>query len=35
VGRVIEQGYRFLMTYPKRDFSALDKGLQLAGRSAA
>ncbi|HYS62382.1 MAG TPA: aldolase/citrate lyase family protein [Paraburkholderia sp.] len=33
VGRVIEQGYRFLMTYPKRDFSALDKGLQLAGRS--
>lgn len=35
VGRVIEQGYRFLMTYPKRDFSALDQGLQLAGRSAA
>ncbi|WP_233852808.1 HpcH/HpaI aldolase family protein [Paraburkholderia sp. HD33-4] len=35
VGRVIEQGYRFLMTYPKRDFSALDKGLQLAGRSPA
>lgn len=35
VNRVIEQGYRFLMTYPKRDFSALDKGLQLAGRSAA
>ncbi|OLL32316.1 aldolase [Burkholderia sp. SRS-W-2-2016] len=35
VGRVIEQGYRFLMTYPKRDFSALDKGLQLSGRSAA
>jgi 4-hydroxy-2-oxoheptanedioate aldolase len=34
VSRVIEQGYRFLMTYPKRDFSALDKGLQLAGRSA-
>ncbi|NML32594.1 HpcH/HpaI aldolase family protein [Paraburkholderia antibiotica] len=35
VGRVIEQGYRFLMTYPKRDFSALDKGLQLSGRAAA
>lgn len=33
VSKVIEQGYRFLMTYPKRDFSALDKGLQLAGRS--
>jgi 4-hydroxy-2-oxoheptanedioate aldolase len=32
VSQVIEQGYRFLMTYPKRDFSALDKGLQLAGR---
>ncbi|QQC66134.1 HpcH/HpaI aldolase family protein [Paraburkholderia ginsengisoli] len=32
VSQVIAQGYRFLMTYPKRDFSALDKGLQLAGR---
>jgi 4-hydroxy-2-oxoheptanedioate aldolase len=26
---VIEQGYRFLMTYPKRDFSALEKGREL------
>jgi 4-hydroxy-2-oxoheptanedioate aldolase len=31
--RVIEEGYRFLMTYPKRDFSALDLGRKLAGRS--
>lgn len=30
--RVIEQGYRFLMHYPRRDFGALDKGLQLTGR---
>jgi 4-hydroxy-2-oxoheptanedioate aldolase len=33
VGQVLEQGYRFLMTYPKRDFSALEKGLKLAGRA--
>jgi 4-hydroxy-2-oxoheptanedioate aldolase len=29
VADVIEQGYRFLMTYPKRDFSALEKGREL------
>lgn len=34
VARVIDQGYRFLMTYPKRDFSALQLGRRLAGRQA-
>lgn len=29
VAQVLEQGYRFLMTYPKRDFSALEKGRAL------
>jgi 4-hydroxy-2-oxoheptanedioate aldolase len=33
VERVLKEGYRFLMTYPKRDFGALDMGLKLAGRS--
>lgn len=33
VAQVIEQGYRFLMTFPKRDFSALHDGLKLAGRA--
>ncbi|WP_250503940.1 aldolase/citrate lyase family protein [Caballeronia sp. AZ7_KS35] len=32
VERVIEDGYRFLMTFPKRDFSALDMGRKLADR---
>lgn len=32
VGKVIEQGYRFLMTFPQRDFSALNKGRELAER---
>lgn len=32
VPRVIDEGYRFLMTFPKRDFGALDKGRQLADR---
>jgi len=32
VASVIEQGYRFLMTYPKRDFSALEQGRALAAR---
>lgn len=32
VAHVIDQGYRFLMTYPKRDFSALTQGRKLAGR---
>jgi len=29
VASVIEQGYRFLMTFPRRDFSALDEGRRL------
>jgi len=29
---VIRQGYRFLMTFPKRDFTALNTGRKLAGR---
>ncbi|MCY1551461.1 hypothetical protein D9M68_877940 [compost metagenome] len=33
VAQIIEQGYRFLMTFPKRDFSALHDGLKLAGRA--
>ena len=33
VAEVVGEGYRFLMTYPKRDFSALNKGRKLAGRS--
>lgn len=32
VGGIIEQGYRFLMTFPRRDFSALSLGLRLSGR---
>lgn len=32
VARVIDEGYRFLMTFPKRDFSALHAGRKLAGR---
>lgn len=32
VADVIRQGYRFLMTFPKRDFTALNTGLKLAGR---
>jgi 4-hydroxy-2-oxoheptanedioate aldolase len=32
ITRVIEQGYRFLMTYPRRDFSALEKGRLLTSR---
>jgi 4-hydroxy-2-oxoheptanedioate aldolase len=30
VARIIGQGYRFLMTFPQRDFSALETGRQLA-----
>jgi 4-hydroxy-2-oxoheptanedioate aldolase len=30
---VIAQGYRFLMTYPQRDFSALNLGRKLTGRA--
>jgi 4-hydroxy-2-oxoheptanedioate aldolase len=30
--RVIDEGFRFLMTFPRRDFSALDQGRRLAGR---
>jgi 4-hydroxy-2-oxoheptanedioate aldolase len=32
VARVIEQGYRFLMTFPRRDFGALATGRRLTGR---
>jgi len=32
VAEIIEQGFRFLMTFPRRDFSALDRGLKLTGR---
>lgn len=32
VARIVDEGYRFLMTFPKRDFSALDEGRRLAGR---
>jgi 4-hydroxy-2-oxoheptanedioate aldolase len=32
VANVIEEGYRFLMTFPRRDFGALNKGLTLTGR---
>lgn len=32
VAAVIEEGYRFLMTFPRRDFGALNKGLTLTGR---
>jgi 4-hydroxy-2-oxoheptanedioate aldolase len=34
VGEVIQQGYRFLMTFPRRDFSALALGRRLCGREA-
>ncbi|SDV50599.1 HpcH/HpaI aldolase family protein [Chitinasiproducens palmae] len=33
IADVIAQGYRFLMTFPQRDFSALRKGLELSGRT--
>jgi 4-hydroxy-2-oxoheptanedioate aldolase len=33
VSRVIDEGYRFLMTFPRRDFSALREGRRLAGRA--
>jgi len=29
IATVIEQGYRFLMTFPRRDFSALEQGRRL------
>jgi 4-hydroxy-2-oxoheptanedioate aldolase len=32
VASIIEQGFRFLMTFPRRDFGALDEGLRLTGR---
>jgi len=32
VAEVIKEGYRFLMTFPRRDFSALGMGRKLAGR---
>lgn len=33
VGRVIDQGFRWLMPAPVRSFAALEQGRQLAGRS--
>ncbi len=33
VAEVVKQGYRFLMTYPRRDFSALQAGRKLTGRA--
>lgn len=32
VAEVLDEGYRFLMTFPRRDFGALNKGLALSGR---
>jgi len=32
VAEVVNDGYRFLMTYPRRDFSALGKGRKITGR---
>lgn len=32
VQSILEDGYRFLMTLPRRDFGALNKGLVLSGR---
>ena len=33
VERIVKEGYRFLMSYPKRDFGALAKGRKLTGRA--
>jgi 4-hydroxy-2-oxoheptanedioate aldolase len=30
--RILKEGYRFLMSYPKRDFGALTLGRKLVGR---
>jgi 4-hydroxy-2-oxoheptanedioate aldolase len=32
VAAIIEQGFKFLMTFPRRDFGALEAGLRLSGR---
>jgi 4-hydroxy-2-oxoheptanedioate aldolase len=32
VERVLDEGYRFLMASPGRNYNALDKGMELAGR---
>lgn len=34
VESMIQVGYRFLMTFPRRDFGALNKGLRLTGRAS-
>jgi 4-hydroxy-2-oxoheptanedioate aldolase len=34
VAEVVAQGYRFLMTFPRRDFAALTMGRKLAGRTS-
>lgn len=33
VSDIVQQGYRFLMTYPQRDFSALNLGRKITGRA--
>lgn len=33
VASVLEQGFRFLMHFPRRDFSALEKGWEILGRT--
>ena len=32
VADIIQQGFRFLMTFPRRDFGAVEMGLKLSGR---
>jgi 4-hydroxy-2-oxoheptanedioate aldolase len=32
VADIIQQGFRFLMTFPRRDFGAVELGLKLSGR---
>jgi 4-hydroxy-2-oxoheptanedioate aldolase len=32
VAGILDEGYRFLMTFPRRDFGALNQGLSLSGR---
>lgn len=35
VQRVLDEGYRFLMTAPVRSYAGLEKGLELSGRRPA
>jgi 4-hydroxy-2-oxoheptanedioate aldolase len=32
IAGIIQQGFRFLMTFPRRDFGAVEMGLKLSGR---